>query len=120
MESDDKRRYRRLTFRVSNAEHRALRASACRAGLEFSAYARSLLLNAKPPRRARKPAVEAALLTEALARLGTTATALRRLEGFARSMPTLVGQRELLRTLSEIGACRLRLLQALRRKPGPA
>lgn len=123
MELNDTRRCRRLSLRVNDAEHRALTESARRAGLEFSAYAREMLLNAKPPRAARKPAVETVMLTKALAQLGTIATELQQLDGPARQCLTQDGAmrpvtpRELASTLRDLVACRAYLLKALGRKP---
>jgi hypothetical protein len=117
--SRERPRPSRITLRLTADERRALAAAAGRAGLCLSAFVRLALLRARPPRAARRPQVETALLTAALARLGEIATSLhqiRRALDAAETavMPTV--ERELLAALTGVRAACRDLLRSLGRK----
>lgn len=113
----------RITFRVSELEHQALKAAADNSGLQLSSYVRAAVLSAKPLRSARRPSVETTLLVRILDRLGTIASTMRVLSLMftAQSgmcLPNI--ERDLLRSLAELRSLRPELLQALGRRPPPA
>jgi uncharacterized protein (DUF1778 family) len=114
----------RITLRLTQTERRQLSDAAVHSGLTLSAYARAVLVQAKPLRAARRPAVEAVLLARMLARLGVIASALGDIAKVARHagsevtlMPSL--ERELARCLRELRPCRSQLMRALGRKASP-
>lgn len=112
-------RYYRMSIRVTPTERRTLKGRANRAGLEFSAYARELLLKTKPPRAARTPSIGAVLMAQTLATLGGVATSLDRLAGGRAEFGVhrmLHVDRELLRALAQLRACCVEILRALGRK----
>lgn len=100
----------RITVRVSADERNRIESAAEREGLTLSAYARQLLVHAKPARRTRCPAVIISALVEALARLGKIASALSELTTDSL-MPST--ERELVRQLVELRPTRDLLMQAL-------
>jgi hypothetical protein len=119
------RRRFRITLRLTLVERRQLTSAALQSGLTLSAYARAVLLQAKPTRAARRPAVETVLLARVLARLGVIASALADIAAAARqagSELTLLPstERELAHCLRQLRPCRSRLMRALGRKASPA
>lgn len=104
----------RITIRITAGERQALLEAAQRACLTLSAHIRRLLTGARPPRAARRPPVEAALLVGALDRLGTIASTLTRIACTLQVGACLPGtERDLARSLTELRALRPILLQAL-------
>jgi mobilization protein NikA len=113
----------RISIRVSAQERLALQQRAIHAGLAFSAYARLILLEAKPPRAARRPPVEVSLLVQTLDRLGVIASNLLQVTAAVRAdafslMPSC--ERDLWRTLADLRSLRPVLLKALGKRQGPA
>jgi hypothetical protein len=114
-----KRRYR-VSFRVSTAERQSLDAAAQRSCLRLSQYFRVVLLGIKPG-RARRPAVEAALLARILAKLGVIASALTDIARLASRELTLLPstERDLAQNLRGFSECRSKILRATGRKAPP-
>jgi hypothetical protein len=121
---DQQRRCYRITIRFLPAEHQLIAAAAAKAEVCLSAYARQVLVGARPPRSARRPGVEKRLLTQALDRLGTIGSGLRAIARAVVANPAgaimPVVERDLSRSLLELRDARHDLLRALgRRKPSP-
>lgn len=115
------RRRFRITVRLSAEERNALDAAAESSALTLSDYVRCVLTGSKPLPAARKPTVEASLLARVLARLGQTSSSLSRIADAAGKAPVGVPlmpflERELLRTLTDLKACRSQLMDALGRR----
>jgi len=115
----------RITVRLSVEELRTLHGAAKRSGITLSAYARAVLLKAKPSRAAHRPPVEIVVLVQILARLGAIAGNLHEVVATvtreackALLMPST--ERALVRTLAELRSCRVLLMKALGRKAAPA
>ncbi len=103
-----------ITIRVSSDERDRIESAAAHAGFRVSGYVRAILVNAKPLRAARRPAVAVQLLGVALARLGSIASLLAQLAG----VPTLTStERALVRELGELKICRALVMKALGRNP---
>jgi hypothetical protein len=110
----------RITIRVSFNERNVIEEAASRTGVTVSAYARRVLLGTKPGRKARRPSIEAALLVNALDRLGCVASNLTRIAytlqiGSAALLPGT--ERDLARSLAELRGLRPALLRALGLRP---
>jgi hypothetical protein len=109
----------RITIRVSLIERATISAAAERCGVSLSAYARRVLVDAKPSRAARRPAVEASLLVSVLDRLGCVASDLRRITCALQACSSAVmpgTERDLARSLTELRNLRPVLLRALGRR----
>jgi uncharacterized protein (DUF1778 family) len=114
------RRYR-ITIRFSADERTAIDGAARRSGLTLSAWARRVLLAAKPGRAARRPAIEASLLVSLLDRLGRAAAQLAHITSAMRSarfeaMPAT--ERDLSKALRDLRALRPAILRALGKRSG--
>jgi hypothetical protein len=114
------RRYR-ITIRFSADEHSAIYRAAQRSCLTLSAWARRVLLAAKPDRAARRPPIEASLLVSLLDRLGRAVAQLAQIASALRSgqfaaMPGT--ERDLSRALRDVRALRPAVLRALGKRPG--
>lgn len=68
--SEKRARDQHLTIRLTVVERASIDAKAERAGLRTGSYARSVLLDAAPPRQVRRPPVERELLGRLLGELG--------------------------------------------------
>jgi hypothetical protein len=113
------RRPLRITIRLSVIEHTRLLNASDRAGLTLSAYARFMLIEAKPPRRSRRPSFDRRVLARILAELGQLAALLRSIASVLRSAahtPVFMVERDLARALKQLADSHTRLMQALGRK----
>jgi hypothetical protein len=110
----ERRRFR-ITIRVTPKELAAIDGAAKRSGITVSAYARRVILGAKPLRAARRPSVEASLLVRVLDQLGRI---VHQVATFNLPAPKLgTTERDLSRCLTELRALRPLLLRALGKRP---
>lgn len=114
--SNTRQRQAVLGVRLTAAERAQIEAQAARAGLALGSHARRVLLGAEPPRQARRPSVEAAALSAAVAQLGRVGSNLNQLarranEGRFPAPP------ELAAGLAEVRAAVALMIEALGRKP---
>ncbi|WP_040620035.1 plasmid mobilization protein [Rhodovulum sp. PH10] len=119
LSSGTHRRFR-ITIRLSAAERAIIDAAAEKSRLTLSSHVRRILLAAKPHPSARRPCLDVSLLARILASLGKIGSALEQIAAVGlgdtdRSFIFSV-QRELLRTLADLRACRSLLLEALGRR----
>jgi hypothetical protein len=119
----EQRRLLRVTIRLSATEHTRLLTASDRAGLTLSGYLRYVLTAERPPRAARRPVVERAVLARLLGELGQTGEFLRRVARALQSAPhtsVFMVERDLARALKQLTAVQAALMGALGRKAGRA
>lgn len=117
----EQRRPLRVTIRLSAIEHTRLVTASDRAGLTLSGYLRYVLTAEKPPRAARRPAVERRLLARVLGELGQTGEVLRRIARSLQAAPhttVFMVERDLARTLKQLAGTLAVVMRALGRKGG--
>jgi hypothetical protein len=117
MLSNEERRGRRLSLRVSTRERSRIEAQADHAGLCLSDYLRRIVLGAKPLRARRRPPLEVQLAAQLLAQLGVITSDLRAIAAACSPLMPFV-ERELARALRDLAGYRTRLLRLLGRRAG--
>jgi hypothetical protein len=114
--SEKRVRSKHLTIRFSPEERAALDGHAARAGITAGSYARKVLLDAPPPRGARRPPIERRELVRLLGELGKVGSNINQLARQANAGHTVV-RHDLLIALGDLQAMRDALLTALGRDP---
>jgi hypothetical protein len=116
MNSDQERRRRRVSLRVSARERSSMETAADRAGLCLSDYLRRIVLAARPLRAKRRPPLETHLAARLLVQIGAVTTQLRTIASHLAAPLTPFVERDLARALAELRDCRARLMKMLGRK----
>lgn len=105
-----------LTIRLSPDERAAIVSAAERAGITLGSYARQVILDAPPPRQARRPPIERRELARLLGELGKIGSNINQLAKSTNQGLT-VYQNEILVALGGLKVVREAILAALGREP---
>ena len=114
--SETRQRGKTVTIRVSPDEKASLTAKADRAGLTLASYSRQVLIEARPPRQARRPTIEARSIAKLLAetgRIGSNVNQIARKLNNGSSADTDA----IIDAVAAIRIMRDQLLEALGREP---
>ena len=114
--SETRRRTKVLQVRLSEAEFASIEDMAAAALLTPAALVRQQLLDAPPPRAARRPSVEAEQVARVLAQLGKIGSNLNQIAHSLNAGRSVNGE-YLARALTDVAAMRDACFTAMGRKP---
>jgi hypothetical protein len=113
--TEKRKRQRLLQLRLTDAELAEIEAMANRAALTPSSYARSVLLDAPPPRARRRPTIEAQAVARMLGELGKVGSNLNQI-AHALNRGEDRHPSDIADALADVATIRAACLEALGRK----
>lgn len=116
--SERRQRSKDVRIRLTPAEYATLLAMAERAGLSLGGYARQALLEAEPPRQARRPPIERAELAKLLGQIGRIGSNLNQIARHANVEGRFTDEAALHQLCDELRSIRDAALAALGRDGG--